>query len=65
MTYPTAGNFEDMELRAHAEIGMNPVDERLELASLRILSLLATDIRHVRYHDVDILNIKVAVTPEG
>lgn len=65
MTYPTAGNFEDMELRAHAEIGMNPVDERLELASLRILSSLATDIRHIRYHDVDILNFKVAVTPEG
>ena len=65
MTYPTAGNFEEMELRARAETGMNPADERLELASLRILSLLATDIRHIRYHDVDILSFTVAVTLEG
>jgi xanthine/uracil permease len=64
MTHPTAGDFEELELRAQAEIGMNPIDERLELASFRILSLLATDIRHVRYHDVDVLSFNVAIKSE-
>lgn len=64
VTVPAAGDFQTMESRAQLEAGASPLDERLELASFRILASLASGIRHMRYHDVDILSFSVTLAPE-
>lgn len=64
MTVPASADFAAMEARARNAPGVDPAEERLELASLRILGSLARDIRHVRYHDVDILSFAVAIAPD-
>jgi xanthine permease XanP len=59
MTLSAEGDFAVMEKRARQDANAVPINERIELASLRILTSLASDIRHGRYHDVDILSFTV------
>lgn len=62
MTYPSTGDFADMDRRAGGESVSGNLNERLELSSIRILRSLASDIRHTRYHDIDILSFTVALS---
>jgi xanthine/uracil permease len=61
MTFSAEGDFAGMENRARDQAGGSPIDEQMELASLRILASMASGIRHARYHDVDILSFTVPV----
>lgn len=62
VTLPSDIGLDVLRGRATARPSDETPEQRLELAGMRILRTLATNVTHSRYQDVDILNFSVPIT---
>lgn len=62
VTLPSDIGLDVLRERATARPSDETPEQRLELAGIRILRTLATNVTHSRYQDVDILNFSVPIT---